>query len=551
MRDGVRLATDLYLPDGWDRGPAVLVRLPYGKRDRYTFMPQCAPWFNDRGYAFVVQDVRGKGESEGSTDHIVHEVPDGYDTLEWIVRSGWSNGAVGMFGDSYYAYTQWAALASGHQALRAIVPRMSSLRIPATTGDAAGAQQTGTGASGPNPARDDGVGRPPSAAWARYLAGYWLDNDEHMPPMELSDPPMAAFEDFFASIGKRSSAFDSVFPRAVPRFPFPDGHPVHHPAVPTLHVLGWFDPVAKAGMDTYLKLSEHPAWAQFQYLNADATDHENYQLSDAPACEGNEHGSDDEALERLLPRYLGPALDFFDVYLAGTASPAVLPRVRWTLGHVGDFHGDQWPPREAVKAELFLHDLDRAREDSGRLLPQPPLQASVARWNHDPRKPVPDIGDSLAILETWPDESDIGRRQDVLTFDGPAAENPVDIVGPVALELAVASSRPSMDLFVKLFDVEPDGTAHRLLSDQITVFAVNESTVTTSMDLGHIGYRLRPGHRLRMHVASSESPTYLHDPGVDGNRWLTETSAVSRQQLHTSPERPSRLVYMQLPRPTS
>ena len=76
MRDGVRLATDLYLPDGWDRGPAVLVRLPYGKRDRYTFMPQCAPWFNDRGYAFVVQDVRGKGESEGSTDHIVHEVPD-------------------------------------------------------------------------------------------------------------------------------------------------------------------------------------------------------------------------------------------------------------------------------------------------------------------------------------------------------------------------------------------------------------------------------------------------------------------------------------------
>ena len=101
MRDGVRLATDLYLPDGWDRGPAVLVRLPYGKRDRYTFMPQCAPWFNDRGYAFVVQDVRDKGESEGSTDHIVHEVPDGSDTLEWIVRSGWSKGAVGMFGDSY------------------------------------------------------------------------------------------------------------------------------------------------------------------------------------------------------------------------------------------------------------------------------------------------------------------------------------------------------------------------------------------------------------------------------------------------------------------
>ncbi|MEV4688601.1 CocE/NonD family hydrolase [Microbacterium sp. LWH3-1.2] len=551
MRDGVRLATDVYLPDGWDRGPTVLVRLPYGKRDRYTFMPQCAPWFNDRGYAFVVQDVRGKGESEGSTDHIVHEVPDGYDTLEWIVRSGWSNGAVGMFGDSYYAYTQWAALASGHEALRAIVPRMSSLRIPTDEDQDAEAQQTGTGASGPNPARDDGIGRPPSAAWARYLAGYWLDNDEHMPPMELSDPPMAAFEEFFTRIGKRSSAFDSVFPRAVSRFPFPDGHPVQHRAVPTLHVLGWFDPVAKAGMETYLKLTAHPAWAPLQHLSADATDHENYQLSDAPARDGNDHGTDDEALARLLPRYLGPALDFFDVYLAGTASPDTLPRVRWTLGHVGDFDGDQWPPREAVQAELFLDGLEQSREDVGLLTPHPPTQASVGRWNHDPRKPVPDIGDSLAILETWPDESDTGRRQDVLAFDGPVAEHAVDIVGPVELELTVASSRPSMDVFVKLFDVEPDGTARRLLSDQITVSRVNESAVTTSMELGHIAYRLQPGHRLRMHVASSESPTFLHDPGVDGNRWLTQTSSVSRQQLLTSPDRPSRLVYMQLPHPTS
>ena len=127
-RDGVELATDIYLPDGWTSGPTILVRTPYGKRDRYTFMPQCAPIVNDRRYAFVVQDVRGKHESGGATDHVVHEVNDGHDTLEWIVRQGWSDGAVGMFGDSYYAYTPWAALASGHSALRAMVPRMSSMR---------------------------------------------------------------------------------------------------------------------------------------------------------------------------------------------------------------------------------------------------------------------------------------------------------------------------------------------------------------------------------------------------------------------------------------
>ena len=93
---------------------------------RYTFMPQLAPHFTDRGYAFVVQDVRGKFRSEGETMPFVHEIEDGYDTLEWIVSQPWSNGSVGMWGDSYYGYTQWAVVASGHPALKAIVPRVTS-----------------------------------------------------------------------------------------------------------------------------------------------------------------------------------------------------------------------------------------------------------------------------------------------------------------------------------------------------------------------------------------------------------------------------------------
>jgi uncharacterized protein len=103
----------------------VLVRLPYDKCGRYTFMPALAPLLLDRGYAFVVQDVLGKFRSEGETMPYVHEVADGYDTIDWITGQTWSNGVIGMFGDSYYGWTQWAAVASGHPALRAIVPRMS------------------------------------------------------------------------------------------------------------------------------------------------------------------------------------------------------------------------------------------------------------------------------------------------------------------------------------------------------------------------------------------------------------------------------------------
>jgi putative CocE/NonD family hydrolase len=125
MRDGVRLATDVYLPEQPDHLPTVLIRLPYDKSGRFSFMPQASRLFNERSYAFVVQDVRGKVRSEGPQEPFVHEVADGWDTLEWISAQPWSNGIVGTFGDSYYGFTQWAAAASGHPALRAIVPRVT------------------------------------------------------------------------------------------------------------------------------------------------------------------------------------------------------------------------------------------------------------------------------------------------------------------------------------------------------------------------------------------------------------------------------------------
>jgi putative CocE/NonD family hydrolase len=174
MRDGVRLATDVHLPQGADRVPAVLVRLPYDKCGRYTFMPQIAPFFRDRGYAFVVQDVRGKFRSEGETVAFVREVEDGYDTLEWLVSQAWCDGNVGMWGDSYYGFTRWAAVASEHPALKAIVPRVTSADL--------------AGLFGPETVIPLYLGE--------YLANYWLDDRiyhwdidyGHRPLAEVFDP---------------------------------------------------------------------------------------------------------------------------------------------------------------------------------------------------------------------------------------------------------------------------------------------------------------------------------------------------------------------------
>src|ERR1700753_2281549 len=92
--------------------PALLLRLPYDKNGRYCWMPFIAGHFTERGYAFLPQDVRGKFRSGGEVNAFVHEIDGGYDTIQWITEQPWSNGDVGMWGDSYYGFTQWAAVAS-------------------------------------------------------------------------------------------------------------------------------------------------------------------------------------------------------------------------------------------------------------------------------------------------------------------------------------------------------------------------------------------------------------------------------------------------------
>ncbi|MGP4027439.1 CocE/NonD family hydrolase [Actinomadura sp. 3N407] len=534
MRDGVRLATDVYRPGGAAARPAVLVRLPYDKNSRYVFMEAVARRLVARGYALVVQDVRGKFRSEGEALGLVGEAWDGYDTIEWITRQPWSDGRVGMFGDSYYGFTQWAAASTSHPALRAIVPRVTAVEIPVHT-----------------PATPGSVADPPWCGFAAYLAECWSGPRLHEPEFDWHRTPLTeVFEDAFKALGRRAAWYDRLIPEAKPVTVFPDGHPFDARPVPTLHVIGWHDNALLHSMRDYQALMSRPDHASTQYLYADSIDHENYHLSLVPIQEHDDHDVDDTALSRMLDRYLDPAMEFFDVFLARTAPAETVPRVRWHLGHAGWRESGCWPPEESVPHPLYLVDLTAAEgAGTGRLAPDPPAREQSVSWIHDPRDLVPSaVENSFAFLLAYPDERHAADRDDVLRFDTAASRDDLDIAGPVDLFLRMESTAPTTDVYAKLFDVAPDGGCHMISRGQ-GVLTEPDAKEPVRVEMTHTGYRLRRGHRLRLHIASSDYPEFAPNPGTGENPWTAERRRDSRQTLRTGPAPACRLELRVLPGP--
>jgi predicted acyl esterase len=522
MRDGARLATDVYLPEGLDGATeAVLVRLPYDKCGDYCFMPRLAPLFTAQGYAFVVQDVRGKFRSEGDDIPFVNEVLDGYDTLEWIAGQGWSNGRVGMFGDSYYGYTQWACVASGHPALRAICPRCTGAEVVDL----------------PRPGSDE----VPLMLMASYLAEHWVGRDAYDFEIDWTPRPLLdVFEPIWEALGGRSHGFDLSYPHPVPMRRFPTGHPFDARPVPTLQIMGWFDNIAPWQWDDHERLAQRPDWSRVEYLHIDAVDHEIYHLADTPITEATDHDVTPAALDALLPRYVSPALEFFDIFLRESGAAESLPKVRWRPAHGEWKSAETWPPPGAVTATLYLGP-------GGTLAPQAPGAAAEVSWTHDPDNLVPSrVDNPFAFLQTYPDERVYEERADVVAFSAPPVDDVLELAGPIELTAVVRSTGPVMDVFARLLDVAPDGAARYIARGQIVVDPAAQDTLVR-ISLCHTGYLLRAGHSLRLHLAGSDFPEFVPHPGTGANRWLAADTRTNDQTLRLGGDEPARLTITVLP----
>lgn len=494
MRDGVRLATDVYLA-GDQPAETVLIRLPYDKVGVYTFIPLIAAYFVRHGYHVVAQDVRGKFRSEGETLLFVNEAADGHDTLDWLVEQSWSNGVVGMWGDSYYGYTQWAAVSTNHPALRAISPRVTGTRLGELPDDSDVVPGTWT--------REVEMG-----VHRLYACTFFHDNDVYYWEPDWKRRPLVAnVEEFFETVGSRSISFDQWFPEQVRLRRFPFGHPFDARAVPVLQTIGWWDNCAPWQWSDHRRLAERQAWAHNEYLLIDSIDHENNHLLD-PRGEKTP-----EQVEASLPAYLDPTIEFFDVFLRNREPADSIPKVRWNLAHTEGFRtAASWPPAGVEPRTLHL-------------------TTDELTWVHDPDDLVPSpVENAFAFLGEYPDERVWADRPDVLVFDQAPADHDTDLVGGVRMTATVGSDGPRMDVFVRMLDVDPDGAARLVARGQVHVVDSTERR-QVEIDLGQVGYRLRSGHRLRVQVSSSDYPEFIAQPGTGEHPWLADKVVPNTQTL--------------------
>jgi uncharacterized protein len=587
MRDGVRLATDIYFPpDFAGRGPVLLERIPYGKTgtshadrslaDREPLSkPQLARRFAEAGYVYILQDCRGRYGSEGDFTKYLMEGPDGYDTLAWLRAQPWCDGRVGTLGLSYGAHVQTALAGLAPEGLAAMFLDSGGFSSAYHSGIRQGGafelkQLTWAlkhARLSPRTAADPGRARALAEADIGSWVGVW--------PWTRGNSPLCSapeYENFVLELLSRETFSDFWRQPAL----YGRGNYERFPDVPMVHMSSWYDPYALTAVENYLGLRgrREPVrllmgpWTHGQRSVSHAGD---VDFGPTAPLDGN-----------IAPDYVALRRDFFDRYVRGLAAPDHLaaPVTLFVMGggsgrrtpegrldHGGRWlRSADWPPPAARPVRLHLHS-------TGSLSPSLPEASAPLSWEADPLRPVPTIGGAIAsgapLMEPGAfDQREreglfaaaapgraLADRDDVLVFETEPLAEEVEVIGPVEAQLWVSSSNPDTDVTVKLVDVHPansdypEGYAMNLSHGILRLRFRNGYEVAEPLTPGtvvpvHIqafptANLFKKGHRIRVEVASSNFPHFDINPNSGAAAGIPSEPQVARNSIHFDPKQPS------------
>ena len=533
MRDGTNLATDVYLPTSDDPVPAILGRTPYTK-GHPAFQQLVAAW-NGRGYALVIQDVRGRGDSEGQFTPEVHEGHDGHDAVEWVAAQPWSNGQVAIRGASYGAMSAWLAALERPPHLRALIVAASPSDPFVET---------------PAPA-----GTPMSVSWYRLVDGRtlqnvdaveWMSVYEHL-PLETMDE-RAGFRSHYFREAVRHETLDEFWEPHL----FQDRLPELD--LPVLHISGWYDDELIGTPLNFGKMregrGENARSGQRMLIGPWG-----HQVNTARKL-----GEVDFGPEALidLERY---EADWLDAVLGRTRAQADPPVRLFIMGSNTWRDEADWPVPGTRFTELFLHSGGSAnsRFGDGRLTEEPPAESEPPdAFTYDPARPVPFLTDESSAQIGGPDDyAAVEQRGDVLCYTSEVLGEDVEVTGPVRVVLFASSSMVDTDFAAKLVDVHSSGFCQRLCDglvraryregfDKIVLLEPNE-IYEFEIDLWSTSQVFKAGHRIRLEVSSSAFPKFDRNlnTGEDIGKGVRMQTATNRARHDT--EHPSRLVLPVIP----
>ena len=541
MSDGVHLVSDHYYPPGPGPFPTLLMRQPYGRDIASTVVYAHPIWFARHGYHVVIQDVRGRGDSEGDFYPFRHERQDGAETIAWLRTHPQCNGRIGMYGFSYQGLTQWLAAAEQPEGLVCIAPGMTACDLYHGWFYRNGALRlTSTLAWGIQLLRPD-VRRKGLREASDALEAVWSNVRAQPGFVPYGEHPLLQREDLPEYL-RDWIAND----RPGPYWESLDvSRDLHRIAVPALHVSGWFDTYLSGSIDGFLALTRHAATGfarDNQYLIAGAWIHIPW---------GDRIGNENFGPEALLDTD-ALLLRWFNHWLKDSMEWADHPKVLHFV--LGD---NQWQSAASFPASGSAPILDlclrsggkaNARKGDGVLAPGPPPEVEPRDiFVYDPEVPVLAPGGPLALSGPH-DQAEMELGNNLLVYTGEPLGHRLHIFGIPRITLYAATSAPGADFTAKLVRVLPDGRAQFLcigVARSAYLFPHYEPDVVQrwEFDLDPTSCVLFPGERLRLEIASSAFPLYDRNastlaPPSQASHWNWQRS--TQQILHTR-EHPSAL----------
>ncbi len=569
MRDGIRLATAIYRPKTSGKVPIIFSRTPYnfnswGDGKQRTRTAERALEAVKRGYAYVVQNERGRYYSEGEWDILGVPLTDGYDAFTWMKNQSWSNGKIGTLGCSSTAEWQMAVAALDHPSHAAMVPQ----GYGAGVGRIGDIQEQGNWYRGGveqmlffswlyGVEHDKFKPRIPAGATQEDLIriSRFYDLAPENPPVDMAEAlKHLPIQDILKNINGKNEIFDKMIRRKPNDKAWFEGGIYHDNkdiGVPSFWFASWYD------------VSITPNLALFNHVRnniKDATVRDNQYLVIAPTL----HCAYTRATENTIvgERSVGDATlnyeeqiyGWFDLWLKGEKNDfkEKTPRVQYyTMGSNKWQAAETWPPQKAEPTTYYLNSNGNAnsRFGDGTLSTTKTTSDNADGFTYDPMQPVPSYGGNVcctgnAVQGGAFDQQQMETRNDILVYTTDPLEEGVEVSGFIKSTLYVSSDVKDTDFTIKLIDVYPDGTAYNL-DETIQRARYREGyDKEVFMKEGEV-YKLdltpmstsnyfKKGHRIRVEISSSNFPRFARNLNTGGNNYDEKEGVVAHNNVHHS-----------------